>query len=249
MARAAAARPAPRLAEDSGVDPIDSPSLTDIVYRQIRESLMRGRLKPHQRLKVRSLATSFGVSETPVREAIFQLARERAIEIKPRCYIRVRRLSLAEYLEQRDIRLQLEPLAAERAMPALDSAALEGLARIHAELEAAERSNDFDTALQRNFDFHFGIYRRSNMPTLISTLETLWIQVGPMLNYLYPFGRPTYDAGHQHERIMDALRRQDRDALWNAVRQDMIEGGRNFVRHLESYEREQALADETAGAA
>ena len=86
---------------DTGVDPIDSPSLTDIVYRQLRESLMRGRLKPHQRLKVRELAASLGVSETPVREAIFQLARERAIEIKPRYFIRVRRLSLAEYLEQR----------------------------------------------------------------------------------------------------------------------------------------------------
>lgn len=238
-----ARRPRADTRVDPGVDPIDSPSLTDIVYRQLRESLMRGRLKPHQRLKVRELAASLGVSETPVREAIFQLARERAIEIKPRYYIRVRRLSLAEYLEQRDIRLHLEPLAAERAMPAFDAAALDDLTRIHGELKAAERNNDFDTALQRNFDFHFGIYRKSGMPTLISTLETLWIQVGPMLNYLYPFGRPTYDGDHQHEAIIEALRRQDREALWSAVRQDMIEGGRNFVRHLETYEREQGLVD------
>ena len=76
---------------------------------------MRSELQPHQRLKIRQLAASLGTSETPVREAIFQLVRDGALELRPHYYVRVRRLTLAEYLEIRDVRLHLQPLAAERA--------------------------------------------------------------------------------------------------------------------------------------
>src|SRR3546814_15882280 len=78
---------------------------------------MRGELVPEQRLKIGEVAERLGTSETPVREAVFQLAREGALEIKPRHYVRVRRLSAGEYLQVRDIRLELEPLAAARALP------------------------------------------------------------------------------------------------------------------------------------
>ena len=75
---------------------IETPSRSDRVYRQLRERLMRGILKPHQRLRIRELAAALGTSETPVREAIFQLVREGGLELKPHHYIRVRRLSLPE---------------------------------------------------------------------------------------------------------------------------------------------------------
>jgi len=216
--------------------PVASPSLSDVIYRQLCERLMRGQLKPDQRLKIRDLAQALGVSETPVREAIFQLVRDGAVELKPRHYLRVRRLSLAQYMELREMRLLLEPLAAERALPAMDRAAIAELARSHRRLVAAERARDFDTAVQANFDFHFGIYRRADMPRLIQTLESLWVQVGPLLNLLYPFAFPTYAGPHQHELILAALRRRDPAALCEAVRQDMIEGGRLFIRHLEKME-------------
>ena len=48
--------------------------LSEVVYARLRQSLMRAELKPHERLKVRDLARQMGTSETPVREALFQLA-------------------------------------------------------------------------------------------------------------------------------------------------------------------------------
>lgn len=157
-------------------DPQSEPlSLSEVVYTKLRKALMRAELKPHERLKVRSLALQMGTSETPVREALFQLAHEGAIEIRPRHYIRVRRLSVTEYTEIRDIRMNLEPLAAERALPHIDEAMIDGLAATHDTLVVAERSGDWKTALQANFDFHFGLYTRSGMPTLTEVLEGLWI--------------------------------------------------------------------------
>ncbi|MEQ8813494.1 GntR family transcriptional regulator [Thalassobaculum sp.] len=218
------------------LEPLASVSLSEQVYGRLRTALMRAELKPDQRLKIRDLAAKLGTSETPVREAIFQLAREGALEIKPRYFVRVRRLSLSQYLENRDIRLQLEPLAAERALPHIRPEDIDQLARLHAKLIAAEQSRDYPTALEANFDFHFGLYWRSAMPTLIELLESLWIRVGPLLNELYPHGHPTYDGPHQHEVVLDALRRRDGYMLREAIRQDLLEGGRNFLRHLEAKE-------------
>lgn len=228
--------------ESLSLERVESPSRSDRVYRQLRQRLMRGILKPHQRLRIRELAAALGTSETPVREAIFQLVRDGGLELKPHHYIRVRRLSLAEYYELRDIRLLLEPLAAERALENIDKAMIERLATIHKTLIAAERNRDYNSAVQANFDFHFGIYLRSGMPQLIDLLENLWIQVGPLLNHLYPHGHPTYDGRHQHEHVLKALRSRDGAKLSAAIRNDMIEGGRFFVRHLERLEREAAEA-------
>jgi DNA-binding GntR family transcriptional regulator len=245
MNRGAAARKLADPALDSvSFERVETASRSDRVYRQLRERLMRGILKPHQRLRIRELAAALGTSDTPVREAIFQLVRDGALELKPHHYIRVRRLSLAEYLELRDVRLLLEPLAAERAIDHIDSAMIDRLATIHATLIAAESNRDYDAAIQANFDFHFGIYLRSGMPQLNGMLENLWIQVGPLLNHLYPHGHPTYAGRHQHEHVLDALRRRDRRALSAAIRDDMMEGGRSFVRHLERLEREAAEARE-----
>jgi DNA-binding GntR family transcriptional regulator len=243
MNRSATAQKLPKSAVEAlSFERVEAPSRSDRVYRQLRERLMRGILKPHQRLRIRELAAALGTSETPVREAIFQLVRDGGLELKPHHYIRVRRLSLTEYFELREIRLLLEPLAAERALEHIDDAMIDRLAAIHKTLIAAEKSRDYYSAIQANFDFHFGIYLRSGMPQLIGLLENLWIQVGPMLNHLYPHGHPTYDGRHQHEHVLKALRARDGAALSAAIRNDMLEGGRYFVRHLEKLERETAEA-------
>ena len=58
-----------------------------------------------------------------------------------------------------------------------------------------------------------------------------------MLNHLYPYGHPTYDGRHQHEHVLKALRSAMARALSAAIRNDMLEGGRYFVRHLQTRTR------------
>ena len=224
------------LSADASTEEGATGSLSEVVYARLRRALMRAEMKPHQRLKVRDLAQRMGTSETPVREALFQLAHEGAIEIRPRYYIRVRRLTLREYMDIRDIRMSLEPMAAERALPFIDDAIIDELAATHDALIAAEAAQDWPTALQTNFDFHFGLYVRSGMPTLTEVLESLWIRVGPLLSELYPDAHPTYAERHQHLNVLDALRARDAYALRQAIRMDLFEGGRNLRLHLAAHE-------------
>jgi len=197
---------------------------------------MRAELPPHQRLKTRELARDMGTSETPVREALLQLARDGAVEIKPRFYIRVRRLTLAEYTDIRDIRLELEPMAAERAMSNMRPEDVARLEDFHATLVAAERAGHWSKALEANRAFHFALFEHARMPALLQVLERLWLRVGPMLSELYPDARPHYPDGHQHEAILRALHKREAYALRMAVRLDLIEGGRALLRRLSDME-------------
>lgn len=210
--------------------------LAEEVYSRLRLSLMRAELLPHQRLKVRDLARSMGTSETPVREALVQLARDGAVEIKPRFYIRVRRLSFADYVDIRDIRLELEPMAAERAMSNMRSDDLARLEGFHDILVDAESRHDWRAALEANRAFHFEIFEQARMPALLQVLERLWMRVGPMLSELYPNALPFYPDGHQHVAILHALKKREAYALRMAVRLDLVEGGRNLLRRLSERE-------------
>ncbi len=211
---------------------VERVNLASQIYNSLREQLISSALQPGQRLKIREIAQAMGTSDTPVREALIQLVRDRGLEMKEGYYIRVRQLTLAEYVELRDIRLVLEPLAAERALPFIDDAALAEITESHRLLCIAERTQDYRTALRHNFEFHFGIYRRARMPQLTELLDRIWVQVGPMLNFLYPHGHPTYDAEHQHENILRGLQTRDAGVLRTAIQKDLVEGGRAFLRVL-----------------
>ena len=138
----------------------------------------------------------------------------------------------------------LEPLAAERAVPLLDNAAIKQLTESHRLLMRAEKTKDYRAALQHNFDFHFGIYRRSGMPQLTELLDRIWVQVGPMMNFLYPHGHPRYDGAHQHVNVLRGLQQRDVEAVRTAIRDDLIEGGRDFLRVLGEIDANPARADE-----
>jgi len=215
---------------------IQASSLSSQIYLRLRQQLMSARFQPGERLKIRDMASRLGTSETPVREALFQLVKDGALEMKPGYYIRVRRVNLKEYLELREIRLLLEPEAALKALPNIDDAFIEELSSMHDDLVEAERIKDYPRALQANYDFHFAVYRKSGMPHLIEILERLWIQVGPLMTFLYPHGHPTYAGLHQHVNVLNALKARDKKALGKAFQQDLIEGGRNFVRYLAEIE-------------
>jgi DNA-binding GntR family transcriptional regulator len=222
----------------------DRENFTTRVYKQLREALMAGRFWPSQRLRIGELAAAMGVSQTPVREAIMQLAREGGLEIRSSQSITVANLSLSRYKELREVRLLLEGLATEKATPLITSSEMTRLADLHKELIAAERGGDSETATLANFHFHFLIYRASQMSDLVALLESVWLRNGPLLKYLYPHAPPTYPGRHQHLVLMDALRRRDPVAARQAVQDDMIEGGARLVELMSRIESGEAAVTE-----
>ncbi|WP_137388368.1 GntR family transcriptional regulator [Rhodoligotrophos defluvii] len=207
-------------------------NLTERVYRELRSALMEGRFWPGHRFKIRELAASLGVSETPVREALMQLVREKGLDMEAARSITVAELSLAQYLELREIRLLLEGLAAEAATPLISDSQVSYLAALHEQLIEAEEAGRWFDAVRANWDFHYGLYKVADRPELLAIIEGIWLRNGPLVNYQYPNARPTYPGRHRHLDILDALRARDAAAVREHVQNDMLEGGRLLVQLL-----------------
>jgi DNA-binding GntR family transcriptional regulator len=216
--------------------PAAAPTLAEATYRRLRSALMFSRFAPHQRLKVRDLAAEMEVSETPVREALMQLVREGALELKPRHYIRVRRLSRDEYLSVREIRMRLEPLAAEQAVRRMTGADVERLEELHERYVGLARGREFTAALEVGIAFHLALFWRSNNPILTNMIENLWVQVAPLFRLLYGEHEAFYDSLPPHEQMIHAIRMRDTWSLQEALCSEMIEGGEVMARILEQQE-------------
>ncbi|MBP0444762.1 GntR family transcriptional regulator [Roseomonas sp. SSH11] len=227
------------------VTPIGRENLAGRVYDELRTALFEGRMRPGQRLKIRDLAAAMQVSETPVREAVVQLARERALRLEAARSITVAGLSLEQYLELRTIRLELEGLAAEAAALRISPSELEALERAHDTLSEAEEAGEPLAANRANWAFHHTLYAAAAMPELLSIIESIWLRNGPMHAFLYPDARPAYPGRHRHLDIIEGLRARDPKATRAALRADLTEGGANLVALLGRMERDAAWATPT----
>jgi DNA-binding GntR family transcriptional regulator len=224
-----------RQSEDAiDLEPVDRPStLTDMAYRTVKQALMRGVFSPGQKITSRGMAAALGISATPAREAIGRLVAERALESTHSRAFAVPMLSRTRIEELRDIRSALEGLAAERAADHLREGEIAILEQVQKEHEEARRREDYKAILERNEVFHFTIYRASDMPTLIDIIETLWVQIGPSLNLLYPYFKDSQTGVRNHHEALHAIRAHDGRRLRRAIEQDLADGARHLIDRLE----------------
>lgn len=225
-------------------------SLTTKVYDELRAGLMEGRFWPGYRFKIRDLAAAMNVSETPCREALMQLVRERVLDMDAGRSISAAPLTLPQYLELRAIRLQLEGMAGEAAARHITPAQLRRVEDCHKALMRATEERDWPAAVRTNWQFHHAVYSAARMPELLALIEGIWLRNGPMLNLQYPDAAPSYDGEHQHLAVIAGLRARDPDRVREAIRNDTIEGGRKFVALLERIDRgEQSYPEHAVEAA
>ncbi|CAN5380912.1 GntR family transcriptional regulator [soil metagenome] len=209
-------------------------TLADQAYQRLRTALMSGGLLPEQALTVRDVADEYGVSLTPVREAIQRLVAERALTVVNARTIRVPRLDVETYREILKIRLELEPMAARTAALRMDNAEMDRIDGVVAAHVAAIRAGNAHETLSANTEFHLSIYRASQESVLVGIIESLYLRVGPTLNLLFPPSCGSLTGHETHLQAVGALRRRDGDALARAIREDLTEGAQFLIRLLKT---------------
>ncbi|AEQ10726.1 nta operon transcriptional regulator [Brucella melitensis] len=173
------------------------------------------------------------VSETPIREALMQLVRARALEMQAGKSIIVAHMTAKQYIELRTVRLFLEGLAAEHATTRISEADIDRIEVVHEELIRAEQEGRWPDAVRANWQFHRGLYDASELPEVLAILDDIWMRNGPLLNFHYPDAPPTYPKEHQHLAVLKYLRQRRPDKVRESIQADMMEGGQNLVRLLE----------------
>jgi len=214
------------------IEPHVTKSITSSVYKQLKHQLMIGALKPGESLTLKSLSNSFGVSQTPVREAILRLVSDRVLSLIHGRSATVPILSIAEFSELREIRMRLESFAIEQAIEHLDNASIAEIVEAHERYMERQQAEDYVGVLITNIDFHFKIYKAANMPNLLAMIETLWAQTGPYLGFLYTYSLTQHPDGHPHEFILSALKKRDKVAAVEALNLDMRRHGDPMLKQL-----------------
>lgn len=221
--------------------PLSRDSLSQQAYGEVRSFLMRGRLKPGERLQYRRISVELGISTTPVREALLRLVSEQALSMDARGTVMVPMLSAERYAEIRDLRITLEGMAAERAAKHATAADIDALKALHEAHLAAEAEGAFDRALELNERFHFDLSALAGQPVLFRIVEMLWTQCGPFLNHFYGRRRSVWKpAQHPHGVVIRALRKGDGAAARAAIAADIRGGAEPVLAQLASSELAQA---------
>ncbi len=204
----------------SDAGPADT-SLRQQVYASLREALTAGRFAPGQKVTFRYVAGVLGVSLTPVREALRRLVAEGAFEMQPNRSVRVPLMTRAKVLELRDMRLALEGLAAGKAALTASREQIAAIRRAAREIVVARGRGDGVTDRQKVREFHFALYAAAGQPTLLRTIEGLWLQTGPYMNLLYPdfVASPRGPAGRL--RIIAALQERDAATARHELQEDI----------------------------
>jgi len=211
---------------------IETQTLREKVYDQLRSRIASGELSPGQSITLRALAKDFGISVIPVREALFQLQSESIIVIENNRNIRVNILTREEMEEAYRIRLLLEPWAAEQACRNRPEEAVPRVKRILNEMQAA--IGQPKKYILKNSEYHFAVYSSANSPLLLQIIERLWCRIGPYL-IIHTKLDDLVKVQKPHQDIFRAFAEGDTAAIRDAVRADLEEGARFILPHLSVY--------------
>ncbi|GHC53666.1 GntR family transcriptional regulator [Neogemmobacter tilapiae] len=209
--------------------PSDQAAAHERLYRTLRTQVMHGELAPGQALTLRGLGKQYGVSMTPVREAVRRLVAEGALTMSSSGRVSTPALTPDRIEELASIRALLEPELASRALPRAHFALIDRLAAINTANAEAVAKGDAVAYVRTNLEFHRTLYLRAQSPAMLAILETVWLQLGPTMRALYARLRRNEPPQH-HRLILAALRAGDEAGLRLAVRTDVTQG----LRHLAS---------------
>ena len=209
---------------------LDSKTLRQKVYDQLRHGIITGEILPGQSIKLRDLAEQFAVSLMPVREALWQLESEKVIVIESNRSIHVNELTAREMQEAIEIRLMLETTAAQRACELRPDSAVVKVKRLLDDMQAAiDKPKRY---MMKNNQFHFAIYSYSDSAILLQMIDWLWARVGA---YVFIHATKVEDLSPTmkcHEDMFEAFTNKDKEMMTDALQRDLKSYARFIIDFL-----------------
>ncbi len=210
----------------SELAPIVRQTLNQSVYAELRRALINGSLHSGQVLGIVELARNLGTSTMPVREALARLVAEKALEAMPNRSVRVPLITIERLDDLLRARLLIEGMAVELAATNITAWEIQRMQEFLAEPESGDASAD--EASVRNQQFHFMVYQAARSDVLLTIIESLWLQSGPILWE----ARRSFLLNHQvtgdkhHGELAEAIARRDPLKARSALAADI---GRAFT--------------------
>lgn len=147
--------------------------LRDVVFNTLRQAILRGELKPGERLMEIALSQRLGVSRTPVREAIRMLEQEGLVIMIPRKGAQVAEISEKDLKDVLEVRLGLEELAVRIACQRITEEELEELEQAVKEFEEAMKEDNLGVLAEADVKVHEVIYGSTHNKRLVQIISNI----------------------------------------------------------------------------
>jgi len=193
----------------------------DAVYHQLRHMILLGEIPPSAWLRQGELTQIFGVSRTPVREALRTLSREGLVVMVSNQGARVSPLSMEAFEELYALRVGIEGLAARLAIGMLGPADLEQLRRQFAELETLAGTAELKVYLRKEWLFRLSLYQVTKRKSLLMQVEALREHAERYLRLAYTVEGRVEESLEFHRQLLRACERGDA-ALGERIVQDAL---------------------------
>ncbi len=190
----------------------------DEVADRLRTLILSGELAPRSRVNELALAERFGISRTPLREAIKILATEGLLELLPNRGARVAVLSAEEIDDMLLVIGGLEALAAELACERITEPEIEAIATHHRAMLAHWRAGEEAAYFARNRAIHDAIMAAARNPVLSGTYANLSGRIARARFTAHKTPAQWAKAVDEHERMLDLLRRRQGPRLARLMR-------------------------------
>ena len=208
-------------------------STAELIANALRVDILQGKLQSKQPLRQDDIAAKFGVSKIPVREALFQLKAEGLVTFSQNRGAAVSELSPAEVDEIYTMRVALETVALQRAIPHLTIAKL---TRADELLNAIDQEQNVARWGELNWEFHATLYAPANLPRLMEWIHTLHVNVARYL-VIYLSGMDYQAVSQQeHRAILTTCRHGKIEAATEQLRQHLLSASSQLVAFLKERE-------------
>jgi len=185
--------------------------LREVVFNVLRKEILRGDLKPGERLMEIQLANRLGVSRTPVREAIRKLELEGLVLMIPRRGAEVAKITEKSLRDTLEVRRTLEKLAVTLACQRFTDNELEELRKAADHCGTFLNKNDLMGIARADEKFHNVIYQGTNNQKLIKILSNLSEQVYRYrVEYLKDENTPAQII-KEHKQLLEAIEARDEE--------------------------------------
>lgn len=223
---------------------MDTPkNRSETLREQIEEMIAVGRLAPGQHLDETVLAEEFGVSRTPIREALIQLASMGIIVMRPRRGAIVAEIGPQQLIEMFEVMAEFEAMCGRLAARRMSAAEHATLMASHLACKQARDSSDTDAYFYKNEAFHEQIYAGSHNTFLAEQARALHRRLRPYRRLQLRVRDRLKTSFDEHDGVVNAIIAGNSELTVELLRQHIMIQGQRFADLVASLHQLKTVTD------
>ncbi|MBT8155203.1 GntR family transcriptional regulator [Epibacterium ulvae] len=203
--------------------PDSKKSTTDWICQVLRERVLSGEYTAGLQLRQNDIASQFGVSHIPVREALQTLKFEGLVDQIANRGAFVAHISVEEFQNIWSLRRKLEPMAIEQAIKQISEIELQQAENI---IKASAEETDILALVRLNWEFHLCLYKPCGNPLLIEFVESLYRKADRYSCVLWTKNEYDAQAEKEHFEILECFKSRN-----------VVQAIEQSLRHIDEVER------------